>query len=41
MSNAKNDLLQLLLAKSIKTGHFILVSGKEIRLHSRALLAYW
>ncbi len=33
MSNAKNELLQILLAKSIKTGHFILASGKESDLY--------
>lgn len=29
MSDAKKELLEMLLAKSIKTGHFILASGKE------------
>ena len=33
MSNAKNELLHILLAKSIKTGHFILASGKESDLY--------
>lgn len=33
MSNSKNELLQILLAKSIKTGHFILASGKESDLY--------
>ena len=33
MSNAKSELLQILLAKSIKTGHFILASGKESDLY--------
>ncbi len=33
MSNVKNELLQILLAKSIKTGHFILASGKESDLY--------
>ena len=33
MSNAKDELLQILLAKSIKTGHFILASGKESDLY--------
>lgn len=32
-SNAKNELLQILLDKSIKTGHFILASGKESDLY--------
>lgn len=32
-SNAKNELLQILLNKSIKTGHFILASGKESDLY--------
>lgn len=32
-SNAKNELLQILLGKSIKTGHFILASGKESDLY--------
>lgn len=29
MSDAKKELLDILLTKSIKTGHFILASGKE------------
>lgn len=33
MSTAKNDLLEILLAKSIKKGHFILASGKESDLY--------
>lgn len=33
MSNAKSELLGILLAKSIKTGHFILASGKESDLY--------
>jgi len=33
MSNAKSELLQILLVKSIKTGHFILASGKESDLY--------
>lgn len=33
MSKAKDELLQILLAKSIKTGHFILASGKESDLY--------
>ncbi len=33
MSNAKQELLNILLAKSIKTGHFILASGKESDLY--------
>ena len=33
MSNAKSELLQILLDKSIKTGHFILASGKESDLY--------
>lgn len=33
MSTAKNELLDILLAKSIKTGHFILASGKESDLY--------
>lgn len=33
MSNAKDELLKILLAKSIKTGHFILASGKESDLY--------
>lgn len=33
MSNAKDELLQILLSKSIKTGHFILASGKESDLY--------
>lgn len=33
MSNAKSELLQILLSKSIKTGHFILASGKESDLY--------
>lgn len=32
-SDAKNELLQILLKKSIKTGHFILASGKESDLY--------
>ena len=33
MSDAKNELLAILLKKSIKTGHFILASGKESDLY--------
>ncbi len=33
MSNAKSELLDLLLSRSIKTGHFILASGKESDLY--------
>lgn len=33
MSNAKSELLEILLAKSIKTGHFVLASGKESDLY--------
>ena len=33
MSKAKSELLEILLAKSIKTGHFILASGKESDLY--------
>ena len=33
MSDAKNELLEILLKKSIKTGHFILASGKESDLY--------
>lgn len=33
MSKAKSELLDILLAKSIKTGHFILASGKESDLY--------
>ncbi|MGN0829099.1 MAG: orotate phosphoribosyltransferase [Akkermansia sp.] len=33
MSSAKKELLEILLAKSIKTGHFILASGKESDLY--------
>ena len=33
MDDKKNELLQILLKKSIKTGHFILASGKESDLY--------
>lgn len=33
MSNAKKELLDILLSRSIKTGHFILASGKESDLY--------
>ena len=33
MSKAKSELLEILLAKSIKTGHFVLASGKESDLY--------
>ncbi len=33
MNTAKKELLDILLAKSIKTGHFILASGKESDLY--------
>ena len=33
MSDAKKELLEILLKKSIKTGHFILASGKESDLY--------
>ena len=33
MTDAKKELLNILLAKSIKTGHFILASGKESDLY--------
>ncbi|MDO5449567.1 MAG: orotate phosphoribosyltransferase [Akkermansia sp.] len=33
MSDPKKELLDILLAKSIKTGHFILASGKESDLY--------
>lgn len=33
MSDARSELLQILLDKSIKTGHFILASGKESDLY--------
>lgn len=33
MSNAKKELLDILLTRSIKTGHFILASGKESDLY--------
>ncbi len=33
MDEKKNELLQILLKKSIKTGHFILASGKESDLY--------